>query len=87
VCGETYLIAVGGFNASTFQGSGELTLAQTGPICPPPVQGDLNGDGVVNGADLGILLTGWGTDGAGDLNGDGVVDGADLGILLTAWTP
>jgi hypothetical protein len=87
VCGETYLIAVGGFNASTFQGSGELTLAQTGPICPPPVQGDLNGDGVVNGADLGILLTGWGTNGAGDLNGDGVVDGADLGILLTAWTP
>jgi uncharacterized protein (DUF2141 family) len=51
------------------------------------VQGDLNGDGVVNGADLGILLTGWGTSGAGDLNGDGVVDGADLGILLTAWTP
>jgi len=48
---------------------------------------DLNGDGVVDGADLGILLTAWGTsDCVADLSGDGVVDGADLGILLTTWT-
>jgi len=47
--------------------------------------GDLNGDGVVNGADLGALLDAWGQSGPGDLNGDGVVDGADLGILLSAW--
>jgi len=51
---------------------------------------DLNCDGVVNGADLGILLSSWGqcVDGAlcpADLNGDGVVDGADLGILLSNW--
>ncbi len=46
---------------------------------------DLNGDGVVDGADLGILLNNWGGDGVGDLNGDGVVDGADLGILLINW--
>ncbi|MBM4110030.1 MAG: hypothetical protein FJ254_01565 [Phycisphaerae bacterium] len=87
VCGQKYLIAVGGFSAATYQGSGQLTLIQNGPTCPPPVQGDLNGDGVVNGADLGILLTSWATGGAGDLNSDGVVDGADLGILLTSWTP
>ncbi len=50
--------------------------------------GDLNADGIVNGADLGILLTGWGGgSGVGDLNGDGTIDGADLGILLTSWTP
>jgi len=49
--------------------------------------GDLNGDGVVDGADLGILLNLWGSaDPTADLNGDGVVDGADLGILLNAWT-
>ncbi|MFO0873931.1 MAG: hypothetical protein U0575_08175 [Phycisphaerales bacterium] len=48
--------------------------------------GDLNGDGVVDGADLGILLAAW--DGVeGDLNGDGSTDGADLGILLAAWGP
>ena len=47
---------------------------------------DLNGDGVVDGADLGILLGAWGSAGPGDLDGNGVVDGADLGILLGAWS-
>ena len=60
--------------------------------------GDLTGDGIVNGIDLGILLGSWSIppgappcdDKPGfcpaDLNGDGVVDGLDLGILLAAWT-
>ncbi len=48
--------------------------------------GDLNGDGVVDGADLAIQLSGgadspWG--GMADLNGDGVVDGADMSIALS----
>jgi len=47
--------------------------------------GDLNGDGTVDGADLGILLNAWGHSGPGDLDGNGVVDGADLGLLLNAW--
>ncbi len=48
---------------------------------------DLNGDGTVNGADLGILLSSWGQrGGVADLNGDQFVDGADLGELLSAWT-
>jgi hypothetical protein len=48
--------------------------------------GDLTGDGLVDGADLGQLLGAWGTDAAGaDLSDDGVVDGADLGLLLGAW--
>ncbi|MCB9847651.1 MAG: Ig-like domain-containing protein [Phycisphaeraceae bacterium] len=47
---------------------------------------DLNGDGVVDTADLGILLSVFGTNDAGsDLNGDGVVDTADLGLLLAAF--
>ncbi|MFG0275565.1 MAG: hypothetical protein ACF8QF_10950, partial [Phycisphaerales bacterium] len=49
---------------------------------------DLNGDGVVEGADLGLLLGAWGACAGAcpaDLNGDGVVDGADLGLLLGAW--
>ena len=44
----------------------------------------MNGDGTVNGADLGLLLAAWGTDG-GDFNGDGTTNGADLGLLLAAW--
>jgi choice-of-anchor B domain-containing protein len=47
---------------------------------------DLNGDGVVGGADLGLMLAGWGLAGPTDLNGSGTTDGADLGLLLSAWT-
>ena len=51
-----------------------------------PCPGDLNGDGLVNGADLGLLLVAWGTeDPAADLSGDGPVDGADLGLMLAAF--
>ena len=49
---------------------------------------DINGDGVVDGADLGSLLAAWGPCSRpcpADLNGDGVVDGADLGMLLAGW--
>lgn len=50
---------------------------------------DLNNDGQVNGADLGILLGEWNEEGdnIADLNGDLNVSGADLGILLGAWGP
>jgi hypothetical protein len=55
----------------------------------PPCIADLYRDGIVNGADLGILLAGWGACGTGscaaDLNGDGQVNGADLGIVLAGW--
>jgi len=48
--------------------------------------GDFNGDGTIDGVDLGLLLTAWGSAQTQfDLNADGVVDGIDLGILLTAW--
>jgi hypothetical protein len=49
-----------------------------------PITPDLNGDGEVDGADLGIMLSSWGTP-AADLNADGSTDGADLGVLLSAW--
>ncbi len=49
---------------------------------------DIDRSGATDGADLGRLLSAWGTDDpAADLNGDGIVSGADLGILLAAWGP
>ena len=51
-------------------------------ICYRP--GDLNFDGIVNAADLTILLNGWGSSGA-DINGDGTTNAADLSILLSNW--
>jgi hypothetical protein len=50
-------------------------------------EGDLDGSGTVDGADLGLLLGAWGGPGAADLDGSGTVDGADLGLLLGAWGP
>lgn len=45
--------------------------------------GDLNGDGAIDTADLGLILAGFGNPSLkADLNGDGIVDTADLGLLL-----
>jgi hypothetical protein len=51
----------------------------------PPCEGDLNGDGQRDLADLGILLASFEVDDGGDINGDGVTDLADLGALLAVF--
>ena len=51
-------------------------------VCP----GDLNADGVIDGADLADLLSQWSLSSvAADLDGDGTVAGGDLAILLARW--
>ena len=48
---------------------------------------DLNGDGLVDGQALSLLLNQWGQPGESeDLNHDGTVDGQDLLVLLSEWT-
>lgn len=49
--------------------------------------GDLNGDGRVDGNDLGLFMALWGTAGqfGGDFDGDGQVNGSDLAWLLADW--
>jgi hypothetical protein len=53
--------------------------------------GDLSGNGVVDGTDLGIWLAYAGKscrpgqNCQGDLDGNGEVSGGDLGILLSMW--
>lgn len=81
--GDTIDFAVfGGY----FYGNTPLEVViQGAPLCTP----DFNGDGMVDGADLGTLLGAWGSCSGcvADLNGDSLVDGADLGALLGAWGP
>lgn len=61
-------------------GSGNLLL-----------EGDLDGNGFVDGDDLNIILSAWGTSVtagdllAGDASGDGLVNGNDLNKVLTYW--
>ena len=42
-------------------------------------------DGLVNGADLAVILAGWGGSGISDLDGNGTTDASDLAIVLSAW--
>lgn len=47
---------------------------------------DLNGDGVIDGQDLGVVLSVWGLPTElGDLDCSGEVDGEDLGMMLGGW--
>ncbi|MDG2020609.1 MAG: dockerin type I domain-containing protein [Phycisphaerales bacterium] len=49
---------------------------------------DLNGNGSVESADIGLMIAAWGAvkkSSNADLNGDQVVDGLDLGRLLDRW--
>ncbi|MHC4834101.1 MAG: hypothetical protein ACYTFH_09485 [Planctomycetota bacterium] len=77
--GVLMLVSAG---ASTASAVGPATLASAAACT-----GDLNGDGKVDGADLGILLANWGKPGATDLDGNGTTDGADQAILMGAWGP
>lgn len=69
-------------NFTSLGGDQFFVLGSVSNPCPA----DLNGDGEVNGADLGQMLGSWGPfPGPADLNGDGEVNGADLGQLLGTW--
>jgi hypothetical protein len=51
-----------------------------------PCPADVNLDGVVDGADLSLILNYWGTE-FGDVDGDGTTNGSDLSIVLNGWGP
>ena len=74
-------------------GSGSLVEAALDDVsvivedCEPTMPADLNGDGLVNGIDLTILLGQWGSSGSADIDGDGVVSATDLTNLLAQWSP
>ena len=57
----------------------------TGQGCP----GDVDGNGIVRGDDLTVLLSDWGGPAGAkldaDFNDDGIVDGADLTVMLGNW--
>lgn len=58
-----------------------------GPPPPPPTKdGDVNGDGIVNQADLDLMTAHWLQNyPAADFNHDNIVDAYDLSRLLSRW--
>lgn len=85
VAGIEDVVALTGSPALTGTVDGFSTLVGLGKS--RPCLGDINGDEIVDAADLGLLIISWGGPGAGDLNEDGNVDAADLGLLISAWGP
>ncbi len=62
-----------------------IVTAKVAAIVPCP--GELTGDGVVDAADLAVLLGAWGPCPGcdADFDGDALVGGPDLAVLLGAW--
>ncbi|MFM1882915.1 MAG: hypothetical protein RJA05_1324 [Planctomycetota bacterium] len=57
-------------------------------ICNEAASPDINGDGTVDGSDLGIMFSYWGgSDAIADITRDGIVNGEDLGLMLIFWGP
>ena len=64
----------------------DITWLRAELDCPA----DLNQDNIVNGADIGLMISIWGgcpETGCtyGDLNNDNQINGADLGLLFAEW--
>jgi hypothetical protein len=73
ICGNVSRNVVGAYQADS-----------ASQICD--CRADLNSDSIVNGVDLAIILSNWGTASTtADLTGDGTVGGSDLAIILAAW--
>jgi hypothetical protein len=79
--------ATGNGSIGHFKVAGSTAVSMKVPSNPCRM-GDLDCNGIVDGADLGGVLSSWGNcpaPCAADLDGNGVVNGADLGIQLSQW--
>jgi hypothetical protein len=59
-----------------------------GASCVPHANclGDINLDGEVNGSDISLVISSWGSsDTTADLDGDGLVNASDLVLILGNW--
>ena len=71
--------------------AGEVSNPDDIVIVPgtPPCVADIVTDGVVNGADLALVLTNWGPCASStcvaDIDRDGTVGASDLSIILASW--
>jgi hypothetical protein len=78
---KEHLLVIGGFASAARLNMTVEALAGQSPT------GDVNGDFMVNVADLLTVINAWGSCGCcpADVNDDGVVNVADLLIVITTW--
>ena len=65
-------------------------IGTVGPEIETSCFGDINGDGIVNGGDLALVLSDWGPCSGScpaDFDGNGLVNGGDLAQVLAVWGP
>ena len=79
-------LPVGVFSVNLLTTVDLTDASMSGTYEPVAIVGDLNADDLVDGADLGILLSQFGVQGTADFDNSGTVDGADLGLMLTNWS-
>jgi len=70
-----------GVGAGAGVNGGRLWILAIGALRSP----DINRDGVVDGADLSLVLASWAQPGPTDPDWSSSASGADLGVLLEAW--
>jgi hypothetical protein len=81
---ETQLVSTTICGNSPRNVSGPYQADSASQVCD--CRADISGDSIVNGVDLAIILSNWGTSSSvADVTGDGTVGGSDLGVILAAW--
>jgi hypothetical protein len=95
VSGPTTLTTIGVRQHLTITGLDTAQVQFNYLLLDPPgimsCEADLDGNGVINGADLAYLFTVWGSNSScalprpADLDHDGAVGATDLQLLLGAW--
>ena len=77
-----WLVMRVGDSVSSINTIARIDLGPPAATCP----GDYNDDGVIDGADITVLLNAWGSaDATVDLNNDGIIDASDIALLLNGW--
>lgn len=86
-CEDSGCWNIGIFDVALGNDTAGVTNANCEPL-PPNCPADLDGDTLIAGGDLAMMLGMWGSaGGAADLDADGIVAGGDLSLMLAAWGP
>lgn len=81
--GQTYYFSISAYDTSNNESAFSSQVSKL-----ISTSADLNGDGKINIADAGIMMSFWGSTSkpTADINKDGLVNINDAGIMMSQWT-